>query len=85
MGEDPGLYPQRTTLASTRTAIACGAFTGLLIRHAVVSGRVIDVVGAVLGGVMTVSVLVLGRLRRERIKACIADDRTPAVPRGVAT
>jgi hypothetical protein len=83
MSDDPGLQPQRTTLAWTRTAIACGALTGILVRHAVVSGRVVDMVGAALATVMSVSVLVLGRLRRERIRACIAVDRTPAVPHGV--
>jgi uncharacterized membrane protein YidH (DUF202 family) len=85
MSADPGLQPQRTTLAWTRTAIACGALAAILTRHAVLSGRVVDMVAAALGGVMTVSVLVLGRLSRERIRACVAEDRTPVVPYEVVT
>jgi hypothetical protein len=84
MTEDPGLQPQRTTLAWTRTAIACGTFAAIMTRHAVATGRAVDIAAASLGGIMTVSVLVLGRLRRDRIRARIADGRTPVVPHGIA-
>ena len=84
MTEDPGLQPQRTTLAWTRTAIGCGALTGFLVRHAVVTGRLVDVVGAALTATMTVLVLVLGRRRRDQIRARLAADRSPLVPHAVA-
>jgi uncharacterized membrane protein YidH (DUF202 family) len=84
MIEDPGLQPQRTTLAWTRTAIGCGALTGFLVRNAVVTGRLVDVVGAVLTATMTVLVLVLGRRRRDRIRACLSAGRSPLVPHAVA-
>jgi hypothetical protein len=84
MSEDPGLQPQRTTLAWTRTAIACGAFAAIMIRQAVVSGRAVDIVAAALGGIITVSVLMLGRMRRDRIKARLADGHSPVVPHGIA-
>jgi uncharacterized membrane protein YidH (DUF202 family) len=85
MTEDPGLQPQRTTLAWTRTAIGCGALTGFLVRNAVVTGRVVDVVGAALTATMTVLVLVLGRRRRDRIRACLVAERSPLVPHAVVT
>jgi hypothetical protein len=84
MTEDPGLQPQRTTLAWTRTAIGCGALTGFLVRHAVVTGRLVDMVAAALTATMTVLVLVLGRRRRDRIRANLAADRSPVVPHSVA-
>ena len=57
MTEDPGLQPQRTTFAWTRTGIGCAALTGILIRHLVLTGRTIDIVATALAGVTTVLVL----------------------------
>lgn len=85
MTDDPGLQPQRTTLAWTRTAIGSGALTGFLVRNAVVTGRAVDVVGAALTATMTVLVLVLGRRRRDHIRARLSADRSPLVPGAVAS
>jgi hypothetical protein len=85
MTDDPGLQPQRTTLAWTRTAIGSGALTGFLVRNAVTTGRVVDVIGAALTATMTVVVLVLGRQRRDHIRTRLVRDRSPLVPRAVAS
>jgi uncharacterized membrane protein YidH (DUF202 family) len=84
MNDDPGLQPQRTTLAWTRTGIGCAALTGILIRHAVLTKRAVDITAATLAALATVSVLVLGRLRRQQIRAALERGLSPAVPRAVA-
>ena len=84
MTDDPGLQPQRTTLAWTRTGIGCAALTGILIRHAVLTGRAIDIAGAALAATTTVVVLVLGRRRRKQISDRLATGRSPVTHHGVA-
>jgi uncharacterized membrane protein YidH (DUF202 family) len=81
--QSPGTQPQRTTLAWTRTAIGCAGLGAVVGRHAIVTGRVVDAVAAVLVGLAAVVVLVLGRRRRDQIAGRLAADRTPAVPREV--
>jgi hypothetical protein len=54
-------------------------------RHAVTNGRTVDIIAAALGGIMTVLVLLLSRLRRDRITARIVDGRSPVIPWGIAT
>jgi uncharacterized membrane protein YidH (DUF202 family) len=80
---DPGLQPQRTTLAWTRTGIGCAGLTGLLVRHAILTQRVLDVVAAALAAGAAVTVLALGRRRRDAIAKRLADGRTPVTPYGV--
>jgi putative membrane protein len=83
MSEPAESQPQRTALAWTRTGIGCGVLGLVLLRHAFVTGRLIDAVGAALVGMTAVVVLVLGRVRRDQIDARLAVGRTPAVPREV--
>jgi hypothetical protein len=83
MTEDPGLQPQRTTFAWTRTGIGCAALTGILIRHLVLTGRTIDIVATALAGVTTVLVLVLGRRRRKQIGDRLASGHSPVTHHGV--
>jgi hypothetical protein len=80
----PESQPQRTSLAWTRTGIGCAGLGLILGRHAIVTGRLVDVAAAVLVGVTAVIVLVLGRLRRDQIAGRLAAGRTPAAPRRVA-
>jgi uncharacterized membrane protein YidH (DUF202 family) len=80
----PESQPQRTSLAWTRTGIGCAGLGLVLGRHAMVTGRLVDVAAAVLVGVAAVVVLVLGRLRRDQVAGRLAADRTPAAPRRVA-
>jgi uncharacterized membrane protein YidH (DUF202 family) len=85
MTDDPGLQPQRTTLAWTRTAIGCGGLAALLVRHAVLTGRIIDVIAAVLAITATVSVLILGRRRRDSVTDRISRGQTPVTRPSVVT
>jgi putative membrane protein len=80
----PESQPQRTALAWTRTGIGCAGLGLVLGRHAIITGRPVDVAAAVLVGVAAVAVLVLGRRRRDQIAGRVAAGQTPAVPRGVA-
>jgi uncharacterized membrane protein YidH (DUF202 family) len=82
--DDPGLQPQRTTLAWTRTAIGCGGLAALQVRQAVLTGHVIDVIAASVAAVATLSMLVLGRRRRDRIASRITNGQTPVTPGSVA-
>lgn len=77
MSEDPGLQPQRTTLAWTRTGIGAAALTGILIRNATTSGAVIDIVAATFAGAAALSILVFARLRRDQIHAAVAAGASP--------
>jgi hypothetical protein len=83
MIDDPGLQPQRTTLAWTRTAIGAGGLTGILARHAAESGAVVDVAGTVLAGAGAVCLLALARVRRDRIYAAVAARASPVSPRAI--
>jgi hypothetical protein len=71
-------------LAWTRTGIGCAGLGLVLGRHAILTGRPIDVLAAVLVGVAAVIVLALGRVRRDQIASRLAGRRTPAAPREVA-
>ena len=85
MTDDPGLQPQRTTLAWTRTGIGAAALTGILARHAAESGAMVDIVATAFAGAAAICLLVLARLRRDRISVAVAADASPVSTRAVAT
>jgi hypothetical protein len=81
---DPGLQPQRTTLSWTRTAITAAGLTGVLVRHAVRSGAAVDLVATAMAGATALSLLVLARLRRDRIQAAVDAGGSPISVRSIA-
>ncbi len=80
MSQDPGLQPQRTTLAWTRTGIGCAALTVLLARHVFLTEGPIAFIGAALAAAATVTIFVLGRRRRDQITNRLATGQNPALP-----
>jgi hypothetical protein len=84
MTDDPGLQPQRTTLAWTRTGIGAAALTGILARHAAESGSVLDIAATASAGAAVLCLLLLARVRRDRITAAVAAGASPVSTRAVA-
>jgi hypothetical protein len=80
MIDDPGLQPQRTMLAWTRTGIGAAGLTGILARHAAASGAVVDFAATVFAGAGVVCLLMLARVRRDRINAAVAAGASPVSP-----
>jgi hypothetical protein len=84
MIDDPGLQPQRTTLAWTRTGIGAAALTGILARHAAESGAIVDIAATAFAGAGVFCLLLLARVRRDRITAAVAAGTSPVSTRAVA-
>jgi hypothetical protein len=79
----PGLQPQRTALAWTRTALGCGGLAAVMVRRAVLTGRVLDVIAAGLVTLAALGVFVIGRRRRRQIARALATGRNPLLRSGI--
>jgi putative protein kinase ArgK-like GTPase of G3E family len=84
MTGDQGLQPQRTTLSWTRTGIGAAGLTGVLTRQAARSGAAVDILATSLAAVATVGLLLLARIRRDRIATAVNAGVSPVSPRSVA-
>ena len=84
MSQDPGLQPQRTTLSWTRTGVGAAGLTAILARHAARTGAVVDIVATGMAAVAMVCLLVLARVRRDRITTAVAAGAAPVPARSVA-
>jgi hypothetical protein len=66
---DPGLAPQRTALAWSRTALAFAGVAALLLRDALVRGDPVSLTGAVLAAAGTLLVARTALVRRHELTA----------------
>ena len=84
MSQDPGLQPQRTTLSWTRTGVGAAALTAILVRHAATTGAAVDIAATALSAAAVVCLLMMARVRRDRITAAVAAGASPVSARSVA-